>query len=86
MIEVKVKYFGAFKRLGSELNVNLVSECSVGEFRRHLSEEIKLHDPQAMEAALVSDSVFADESHILSDEARISKSMTLSVLPPVCGG
>ncbi len=86
MIEVKIKCFGAFRNLGSEITLNLASESNVGALRTLLSQFLKSQNPHGMEAGLVADSVFADETQILSDESRISENVTLNILPPVCGG
>ena len=80
MIEITIKLFGAFRGRapGDTLRVSVPAGTSVGELRQRLGESLP--------AELVRRSALGDDSEILADTKVLELSMSLALLPPVCGG
>ncbi|MEK6706726.1 MAG: MoaD/ThiS family protein [Bdellovibrionota bacterium] len=84
MIDVNVKFFGAFRRYGSGMVLKLEAGSSVKQLRQELFTKLQKNSHEF--GSLLSESAFADEKSILCDEAIIRDSCTVAVIPPVCGG
>jgi molybdopterin converting factor small subunit len=81
MIQIEIKFFGAFRKYEKgrvPLFVNLQEPITVEEVKLALKEQ--LGDP------LIDDSALANETRVLSAKAVLTSSCSLSLLPPVCGG
>lgn len=80
MISIEIKPFGIFRNFGI---VQCVVEAGSDTFKLKaaLVEKLGLAQHQ-----LVMDSVLADDDKILPANAVFNESMSLSILPPVCGG
>lgn len=80
-IDIKIKLFGAFRKNGHELHLRLPSGSTISNVKRQISLQLAGAD-----AALVNDSVLADDNAILPDGYILQENARLSILPPVCGG
>lgn len=80
-IDIKIKLFGAFRKNGHELQLCLPAGSTIGNVKQKISLQLADAD-----AALVYDSVLADENTILPDGYILEENANLSILPPVCGG
>ena len=80
-IKVSIACFGAFRKFGDSLSVDVASGSTIEHLKQALVQ--KLGDESC---ALVGDSVFADATSILRDQDTLTSTINLSVLPPVCGG
>lgn len=79
-IIVTVKFFGAFRVYGENIAFPLPPGSSVREVKVGLQKALKA------DAALIDDSVLANDDSILGDAAVFTKDVHLAILPPVCGG
>ncbi len=80
-IKISIKYFGAFRKYGSEIDVSLERGCSVVMVKNALCEALN-----EGKDSLVHDSVLANDADILDDKYVFETDCQLSILPPVCGG
>jgi len=80
-IDIHIKLFGAFRKDGSELKLRVPKGSTVENVKQQMSQKLTNTD-----AALVFDSVLADEGSILPDGYVLENNVDLSILPPVCGG
>lgn len=80
-MQVTILFYGAFRRFGSSVILETQEKITVKYLRPLLVQKIGKENE-----ALVYDSVFANETDILTDNAAIASASTLSILPPVCGG
>ena len=80
---MKLRLFGAFKEMGSELELDLSGQDSVtvSELRKLLAAKLG-----GAHAALVAQSAFGNQSKILGDGDLVRGTDELAILPPVCGG
>ncbi|MBP7722542.1 MAG: hypothetical protein KA155_08405 [Alphaproteobacteria bacterium] len=80
-IAIHIKLFGAFRKFGEALNFSVPSGSSGAAIKKAISGLLK-----GNEAALVFDSVLANDNAILPDSHIFESDSRLSILPPVCGG
>ena len=80
-IDIHIKLFGAFRKNGHALTLCLPAGSTVAAVKQQISRQINETD-----AALVFDSVLADDAAILPDSYVLENNINLSILPPVCGG
>ncbi|HRC26833.1 MAG TPA: hypothetical protein PKX87_05320 [Alphaproteobacteria bacterium] len=80
-VTVRVRLFGAFRTYGEALEVTIPAGGVARDVREALARRLKPEDSR-----LVHDSALADDTRILDEEATMDRDMTVSVLPPVCGG
>lgn len=86
MIDVKLYLYGGFRQLGaSEITFKLQEHSTVSDLREKLKQYIQQSKSEISEQ-IVKISVFATDESILRDSDPVSGHMSLSVLPPVCGG
>lgn len=90
---VRVRLFGAFRDIhpSGELMMTVEQGTLVGALKTHLKEHLVglegMKLPESELDQLISDSVLADETRVLSDDERWTGAQPcLVVLPPVCGG
>ncbi len=80
-VTVTVRLFGAFRTYGEALEVIVPAGSVARDVREALARRLKPEDSR-----LVHDSALADDTRILDEEATMDRDMSVSVLPPVCGG
>lgn len=80
-MQVKILFYGAFRRFGSSVILETQEKVVISDLRRMLIQNIGKDNE-----ALVYDSVFANDTDILVESTLITSPCTLSILPPVCGG
>jgi molybdopterin converting factor small subunit len=82
---VAVVMYGIFtESFGARtVRVDLVLPCSVAALKEALSQRLSATQDIA---ALLSQSVLADDTNILSDRDVVDGTRVLALLPPVCGG
>lgn len=80
-IEIRIRYFGAFRKYGTEMILSLEKGCSITKLKEAICTELK-----EGEHSLVFDSVLANDSDILDETDVLEADCQLSILPPVCGG
>ena len=86
MINVKLCLYGGFRQLGTnEIILKMQDNACVDELRQELKQYIQQSKVKIPEQ-IVGISVFATDECILSDSDPVSGHLSLSVLPPVCGG
>ncbi len=80
MSAVKIQLFGAFRKFGDgvALNLPLNAPCSLTALKVLLAEHL--------DRELLAESAFGTASAILGEDAMICPGQTIAVLPPVCGG
>lgn len=79
MITIQMKFFGAFRKFGESLALQVPVGTNVAAIKAELQSKLNGE-------SLVSDSVLADDSVILRDDDILEGDAALSILPPVCGG
>jgi molybdopterin converting factor small subunit len=79
-INITLKVYGAFRDLvkGGSLTLALKENSTLYDLKILIEKEFS--------SKLIYQSVFANENKILPDSMHVKHDMTLSVLPPVCGG
>lgn len=84
---IMVKLFGALRKFGDTVTIDLENgrELTIPEIRNLLEGSIDSSEREVLRS-LLEVSAFADESSILTSDARIMNSSTVFLLPPVCGG
>lgn len=80
-VSIRIKYFGAFRKLGRDITLDMPVGASVSQIKTALSENIK-----GKESLLVFDSVLGNDDAILPDSYQCNTNCELAILPPVCGG
>ncbi|MCX6127623.1 MAG: MoaD/ThiS family protein [Proteobacteria bacterium] len=88
MLEIKIRLFVAFRDLNRESSLMLVCEpgLTVAQLRAEVLKKIDSLQQDSQLAALLQQSVFADNRSILAEDLRLEHSQDLAVIPPVCGG
>jgi molybdopterin converting factor small subunit len=88
MIEIKVRFFGAFRNLGEESGLTLAvpEGLRVSEFKVRLGEVLSERYGTRVDSRLLQESALANEAQVLGSNERIDGSCTVAILPPVCGG
>lgn len=79
MITIEMKFFGAFRKFGEGLALQVPAGTNVAAIKTALKEKLNGE-------GLVSDSVLANDNTILRNEDILESDAALSILPPVCGG
>lgn len=87
ILEITVQLFGVLRSHSKEdtLKISLNGPCSIKDIKNSLYELLKKEESKEIEE-IISKSAIGNETEILRDDALISKSMQLAILPPVCGG
>ena len=80
-IKITIRLFGAFRKYGDALELDMPSGSSVADIKSCLAEKLGGND-----AALVADSAIANDNEIINSGAIFDADATLAILPPVCGG
>ncbi len=78
-INVKVKYYGAFRKFGDDIEFSVPKESSIADIKAVIQDKLNAK-------SLVQSSVISNEDSILQDDYILNDDATLSILPPVCGG
>lgn len=88
MLEIEIRLYGAFRDYSSEawVRVEVVPGTSLPELKQVLCARLEAMQPGSHAGALLEQSVFADDSDVLPADMRLSRSQSLSLIPPVCGG
>lgn len=80
-LSVKLRFFGAMRRHGDALDLQLPAGSSVADLRREL---VALIGEEA--ATLVNSCAVASDSRLLHQQEALSGEHDLALLPPVSGG
>ena len=88
MIMLTIQFFGALRKYATDrpLCLELSEGTSLSNIRSIIVIHIRKQFPDFNQDGLLDDSVFADDSQILSEAQLIIEDATITVLPPVCGG
>lgn len=81
MISVTIHTFGAMRKFGNAIQLEIPEMATIGFIRNVLAEKLG-----AEQRILISESVLANSTDILADGYVVSSNCSLSILPPVCGG
>ena len=85
-ITLKINGRGIFRQYLSEAaEFSLPQGSTLLQVRHALVAYLKEKDA-GFDPGFLSDSVFADEMNILSEDMAFDSDVTLTILPPVCGG
>ncbi len=86
-IMITVKLYGAFRNYlnGQAAQFSVRKSSSLAEVLDAFSTTLKQTHPD-FDSALLNESAFSDDTHILSMQTIFEQDTTLSILPPVCGG
>ncbi|MCB9976601.1 MAG: hypothetical protein H6858_03260 [Rhodospirillales bacterium] len=76
-----IKCFGAFRKFGENLNVEVPAGSSADQIKQAL---IRILGEQ--HKGLVEDSVLASDTAVLPGAYILKEPVDLCILPPVCGG
>ena len=76
-ITIQIQFYGAFRKFGASQSITLASGSTVTQVKQVLSETL---------GDLVHDSVLANDNAVLPNSYVFEEDVTLSILPPVCGG
>lgn len=87
VIEITIKLFGVLRSYSneSEIKILLQSPSFVSDVKQLLVQSLKTDIHSDIEE-IISKSAVGNETEILPEDALISRSMSLAILPPVCGG
>lgn len=86
-ITLSIKLFGAFRRYSADPVVLTVAKSApVSEIKQALGDALCMLHPSFNESSLLDRSVLANDRHIYQPTDTIDESLTLAILPPVCGG
>ena len=80
-ITINIKFFGSFRKFGSNIDVIVPEGSSVIVVKEALALVLDGKDAFVIEA-----SVLANDNEILQGDAVFNADTQLSILPPVCGG
>lgn len=78
-ITIRIKFWGAFRKFGESVDICVPTGSTVALIKKNLQEKLD-------NFGLVADSVLANDHSILSEDDIFQDDITLSILPPVCGG
>lgn len=79
MITIHIKFFGAFRKFGAGIEIDVPANTTILAIKTELQS--KLNNEK-----LVLDSVLANDDTVLQDSDILKDNAELSILPPVCGG
>lgn len=87
-ITLTIQLFGAFRPYGAgeAILLDVPQGTSVMDVKNHLKAALKKAWPDFDKEALVDESALADDSQVLVEDATLTESTKLAILPPVCGG
>jgi molybdopterin converting factor small subunit len=84
---VRLRLFGAFRQVAPELTLEVPRDTTVADLRRHVKEALTRAYPAAGDDDLVDLSAVASDTEILAESHLLGGGdVSLSILPPVCGG
>ena len=88
MSRIKIRLFGTFRKWSEsgEVELDIPLQATVSDLKSVIEQELKKNPRTSDLSDIVFRSVLADEHRILKDSEGIEDSVTLSILPPVCGG
>lgn len=89
MIELEIKFYGAFRKYedhSAPLYLSVESPASVKKIKNSLKEALQSRVSKFLDEDLLDDSALATQTRVLAPGDSISDSCVLSILPPVCGG
>jgi molybdopterin converting factor small subunit len=81
MQDITIQLFGAFRPLGSIMDLQVPKGASVHDVRMAFLGQL----PEDLHA-LLEVSRFADERAVLAENTVVIENSTLAILPPVSGG
>jgi len=85
-MEITIECFGAFRNFGDEVSVTLHGDITVSDLRGHFYDALQKIDTNFDNKNLLERSRFATDTEVLADNAPLTKSMRLAIIPPVSGG
>lgn len=85
-INIKVKFFGGFRRYGDEKKLVLPVGEGLEALRLELAKILKADHEDFRDELLIQDSAFANDKTILPHDFIFAKDAEIAILPPVCGG
>jgi molybdopterin converting factor small subunit len=80
-ISITLRLFGAFRVYGENVVFSVPSGSTAAKVKEKLAGVLKGAD-----AALIRDSVLANDDEIIGNEIILTRDCRLAILPPVCGG
>ncbi len=81
-MKIKLQLFGAFRKYGSEIELEIAEGGLVFDLRKSLENSLGEDSSR-----LIKISRFATDKIMLDDDSEINNNMTgLAILPPVSGG
>ncbi len=85
-MKVKLQLFGAFRKYGNEMQIDLPENSIVADLRPKIFEAISQKDLGIDAKTLIDTSRFSNDEEILEEDSVINKNDNLAILPPVSGG
>lgn len=85
-MKVKLQLFGAFRKYGNEINIDLPLGSIVSDLRPKLLDIISDDDKAFDTKSLIDTSRFANDEEVLEESSVINDNDVLAILPPVSGG
>lgn len=84
---IVVQLFGAFRRVHDQpVTLSLGPNATAQEVKQALGVALLTLSPGFNDLDLLEKSVIADNHKVFAASDRIGESVTLAILPPVCGG
>lgn len=91
--KIQIRCFGVFRDFFKDrsLNLDVLPESTVSDLKTQIGKLILELNPEIERSgqdieSLISRSVLADETRVLSLSEILRPGMALAILPPVCGG
>ncbi|MEN9902350.1 MAG: hypothetical protein RL651_1014 [Pseudomonadota bacterium] len=86
-LNISVQLFGAFRRFHPQpVELSIEKNAKIKEVKSALEDALRKLNPEFNDEELLSKSVLANNQKIYQDDDVIVESVTIAILPPVCGG
>jgi len=83
---VKINFYGAFRKYGDHEILSLPAGSSIEDLKGLLAKHLASKVPDFSDGQLIRDSAIACNDTIVGSHHKVQPDETISVLPPVCGG
>ena len=85
-MKVKLQLFGAFRKYGNEMQIDLPDDSVVADLRPKIFGVLSDKNLGIDAKALIESSRFSNDEEILEEDSVINENDNLAILPPVSGG
>jgi molybdopterin converting factor small subunit len=86
-IQLDIRLFGAFRKFHAQpITLHVARGCTVAHVKAVLGAELQRLNSAFQDQELLAKSALASDSRVLDQQACLTESAHLAILPPVCGG